>query len=67
MITIVVSQELHTDTVDGQWISQDLSTTLQLKGVSRTAVLGQTLSLTSPVVAPQMIVMKLKKVNRPVY
>lgn len=40
---------------------------LVLEGVSRTYVLGQELSLTSPVVAPQMIVMKLKKVNRPVY
>ena len=54
-------------TVESQWSLKKVSTVLELEGVSRTAVLGQKLSLTSPVVAPQMIVMKLKKVNRPVY
>ena len=39
----------------------------ELEGVNQTSVLGHVSSLTSPVVAPQMIVMKLKKVNRPVY
>ncbi len=54
-------------TMKGQYMYSDSTTKLEQEGVTQTAILGQRPSLTSPVVAPQTMVMKLKNVNRPVY